>query len=259
MTDTSEHKALSDLPTDMLVDYARSIGTRVDDDTPRGSLLRLIREQQERLITIDREALMDVVVWLRRPVRESATKEELARAIVGNGRTRFDGLSDRGLRALACLAGIEVAKDAPRRAIEKRVARSVPWSDRARRARRSLAGSVVAKLMATDSKPNRGDPTYRFLPEEGKSSLKAEIKDAGLVSGVARKLRGVADDYIAEKLDEIERRIDAKLDEIDQRLSEWRDREVAHRLRIIRITLIASILVALLSLLYDWFITGRSQ
>lgn len=251
MPDLPDHTTLSDLPTDMLCDYARSIGLCVDDKTPRGELLRRVRAQQERLITIDRDALLDVVVWLRRPVRQSATKEELARAVVGHGRTHFDGLSQRGLVALANLAGLDVQPGEPRPSLEKRLARSIPWSDRARRARRSLAGSLVAKLLS--SQGERSDDQYRFLPEDGKPSLKAEVKQNGLVSGVAKKLRGVADDYIAEKLDEIERRIDLKLDEIDRRLSEWRDREVSHRLRIIKITLIASILVAVLSLLYDSF------
>ena len=96
---------------------------------------------------------------------------------------------------------------------------------------------------------------YRFLPEEGRyPSLKEEIADEGVVGGIARKIRGVADDYVRQKLDEIEIRIDQKLDEIDTRLGEWRDREVANRLKIIKITLVGSILVALLSLGYKYLL-----
>ncbi len=54
------------------------------------------------------------------------------------------------------------------------------------------------------------------------------------------------------KLDEIELRIDQKLNEIDQRLAEWRDREVANRLRILKITLGFTVVVAVLSLLYNY-------
>ncbi len=73
-----------------------------------------------------------------------------------------------------------------------------------------------------------------------------------MVGGITRKIKGVADDYVREKLDEIEARIDRKLDEIDARLGEWRDREIRNRLRIIKITLLASIVVALLSLGYNY-------
>ena len=39
---------------------------------------------------------------------------------------------------------------------------------------------------------------------------------------------------------------------IDARLGEWRDREIRNRLRIVKITLLASIVVALLSLGYNY-------
>jgi tetrahydromethanopterin S-methyltransferase subunit G len=73
-----------------------------------------------------------------------------------------------------------------------------------------------------------------------------------VVGGIARTIRGVADGYVHEKLDEIEARIDRKLDEIDRRLGEWRDREIVNRLKIIKITLIASVFVFLLSLGYNY-------
>ena len=43
-----------------------------------------------------------------------------------------------------------------------------------------------------------------------------------------------------------------KLDEIDRRLSEWRDKEIANRIRILKITLWASVIVAGISLLYSY-------
>ena len=82
-------------------------------------------------------------------------------------------------------------------------------------------------------------------------------------------MRGAADAYLAAKLDEIEARVDDKLDHIEaridrkivelhQQLVELRDREVRHRLRLLKITLIFTVLVALLSLGYKcaskyWF------
>ncbi len=99
----------------------------------------------------------------------------------------------------------------------------------------------------------RGGDEYRFLPEEDeRRGLRERIENVGVVGGIARTLRGAADDYVAEKLDEIERRIDRKLEEIDRRLCEWRDREVSNRLRIVRITLIGTVIVAALSLGYEY-------
>ncbi len=79
----------------------------------------------------------------------------------------------------------------------------------------------------------------------------------------AEGLRGAADSYIAAKLDEIEARVDAKLDHVETRidskivelhrqLREMRDRELQHRLRLLKITLIFTVLVAALSLGYKW-------
>ena len=80
-----------------------------------------------------------------------------------------------------------------------------------------------------------------------------------MVGGIAQKLRGAADQYIHEKLDEIELRIDRKLDEIDQRLAEWRDQEIKNRLRLIKITLITAIIVAVISLAYDYIKTTGGE
>lgn len=84
-----------------------------------------------------------------------------------------------------------------------------------------------------------------------------------MLHDVAQRLRGVADDFIAAKMDELEARVDAKLDQIEKRiddkivalsrqLQELRDQELRHRLRILNLTLIFSVLVAMLSLLYKW-------
>ena len=73
-----------------------------------------------------------------------------------------------------------------------------------------------------------------------------------MVGGIAKRIRGAADQYVEEKLDEIERRIDSKLDEIDRRLAEWRDREIKNRLKLVKITLVTAIIVAIVSLGYDY-------
>lgn len=84
-----------------------------------------------------------------------------------------------------------------------------------------------------------------------------------MLHAATEKLRGAADGYIAVKLDEIEARVDAKLDHVEKRIDAkivelheqlrvMRDRELRHRLRILKITLIFTVLVACLSLLYKW-------
>lgn len=219
------------------------------DETPDGELLRRIRERQELLVELDRAAMLDVVVWARRPVRQSAGKEELARHIAEIQHADFTELSHRGLVVLARLRGVQVFQKMERQDIVTAIKKSEGLWTRMRRKRRSLTGSLLAKVLREDTPRQAGE--YRFLPENGGPSLKTHIEEKGMVGGIASKLRGVADDYVRDKLDEIEVRIDRKLDEIDKRLGEWRDREVSNRLKILKITLIVSILVALLSLGYD--------
>jgi len=217
--------------------------------TPRGELLRLVRERQELLVELDRDALLDIVVWARRPVRESASKEQLAKEISGIRRMRMESLSHRGVVALARLRGVSAGEHQTIEELERLMRANESTWHRLQRGRRRFIGAVISKVVDGSGK-HSGD--YRFLPEEKPPSLREQISEEGVVGGIARRLRGVADDYVKEKLDEIEQRIDRKLDEIDKRLGEWRDREIANRLRIIKITLAASVLVALFSLGYDY-------
>ena len=82
--------------------------------------------------------------------------------------------------------------------------------------------------------------------------MKQEIEEAGLIGGITNRLKKTADSYVNQKLDEIEARIDRKLDEIDRRLAEWRDKEIANRIRILKITLWASVIVGVFSLMYSY-------
>lgn len=241
---------ISELPLDELVHYGRELGLELDRTTPQGELLRLVRERQELLVELDREALLDIVVWARRPVRASASKEQLAREIASIKRMKMDGLSHRGVLALARLRGVPAREDQSIEEIERLMRAHESLWDKVQRRRRKLIASVIGRMVDGNQ-----EGEYRFLPEDkaiAPSSLKEQIVEEGVVGGIARRLRGVADDYVREKLDEIELRIDRKLDEIDLRLGEWRDREIANRLKIIKYTLVASVLVALLSLGYDW-------
>jgi len=243
--------SISELPDDELLGYGRELGLDLREGTPRGELLRLVRERQELLLELDREAMLDVVVWGRRPVRRSASKEALARQITLVQRTDLELLSDRGLKTYARLRGVMPRSGEAREDLERRLAKAIGLWASLRRARRRMLAGLIAR---TVERQESGE--YRFLPEEERGSLRRSIENEGVVGGIAHRLKGVADDYVREKLDEIERRIDRKLDEIDQRMGEWRDRELSNRLRILKITLLVSVLVALISLGYD-VVTAR--
>ena len=62
-------RTLSDMPDDELLHYGRELGLDLPRDVPRGELVRRVRDRQELLLQLDRDALLDVVVWARRPVR----------------------------------------------------------------------------------------------------------------------------------------------------------------------------------------------
>lgn len=257
--------SISRLPHDELLKYGRSLGLELTDDQSSDEVADRVRLRLELLESLDREALMDVIRWSRRPVRKEAGKEELAREISRIQKTNYDSLSTRGLITLARLREIKVLEsDSSDQLIDKLRKREGFW-ERINRGRRRVVGSVLSRIF--EGEPDSQNEAYQYLPEEigkstgaekqgaaefAKGSLRKQIEDLGVVGGLAQRLRGAADDYIRIKLDEIELRIDQKLNEIDQRLAEWRDREVANRLRILKITLGFTVVVAVLSLLYNY-------
>jgi hypothetical protein len=115
----------------------------------------------------------------------------------------------------------------------------------------------------------RGKPVEESDIGEDEAEQPAEprreslAKRLNVLHTVTEQLRGAADDYVAAKLDEMEARVDAKLEEIERRLdgkmvqlhkqlTRMRDRELQHRLRLLKITLIFTVLVAVISLVYKW-------
>lgn len=136
------------------------------------------------------------------------------------------------------------------------------------------AGSVWQDLVATLQRVGRdvlavarGRPAEpadsAAPPANGPTPSEPNKERLGVMHAVAERLRSAADSYVAAKLDEIEARVDEKLDHIEHRLdrklvelhkqlAEMRDRELRHRLRLLKITLIFSVLVAVLSLVYKW-------
>jgi len=257
----SRGRQLSDLPIDELKHLADELGLdSTQYETPQ-ELVAAIHQHRQMIATLDRDAMVDVVVWGRRPVTVNASKEQLTQEIARIKAMRFSGLSHRGLIALARVRGVACEDGEPIPQVLKRLKKQEGLIARFSRKRRALLGSVVSRILGES-----GAQDYQFLPGPGDAtagttsstapakarSIKDEIEESGLIGGLTGRIKKSADGYVNQKLDEIEARIDRKLDEIDRRLGEWRDKEIANRIRILKITLWASIVVAGVSLIYSF-------
>jgi len=268
-------RQLQDLPKDELDLLAMEHGLDPTVYKARQQLVAAVHERRQMVAAMDRDSLLDVVIWGRRPVPFNASKEQLALEIVQIRKMRFDGLTQKGLVALARLRGVELRGDEDVPALIKRLKKQEGFFARLNRKRRSWLGSVVSNILG--EKDDAHD--YQFLPPDQHGgatantagpggaavtprgpTIKEDIEDQGLFGGLAGRIKKSADSYLNQKLDEIEARIDRKLDEIDRRLGEWRDKEVANRIRILKITLWASVIVAAVSLIYSYvrvYIVGK--
>jgi hypothetical protein len=208
------------------------------------------------IASLDRNAMLDVVRWGRRPVTASASKEQIAQEIARIRSMRFAGLSQPGLVVLAKFRGLEARESDPVPLLVRTLKKKEGFFARFSRKRRAMIGSLIAKMIGEE-----GPSDYQFLPGDGAAptvapsiapTIKEDIEESGLVGGITNRIKKTADAYLNQKLDEIEARIDRKLDEIDRRLAEWRDKEIANRIRILKITLWASVIVAIVSLIYSY-------
>ncbi len=256
-------RQLSELPRDELETLAESFGVDPDRHKSPQELVAAIYDRRQLIAAMDRAAMLDVVRWGRRPVTINATKEQIAQEIARIRSMKFSGLSQRGLLTLAQLRGVEVQTSDPVPQLVRQLKRQEGLFARLGRKRRAFLGKIVSGMIGDGGGDDGGG--YQFLPPSGGTggaggagsrggpgSIKDDIEESGLIGGIAGRIKKSADSYLNLKLDEIEARIDRKLDEIDRRLAEWRDKEIANRLRILKITLWASVVVALVSLIYTY-------
>ena len=260
---------LGDLPKDELAALAEEYGLDPTRHPSRQHLVAAIHARRQLIAQMDREAMLDAIRWGRRPVAANASKEQLAQEIARIRSMRFSGLSRRGLVVLAQLRGARVDGTEETPLIVKRLKSRESLGEKFGRKRRAMIGAIVHGLVG-GGEEEEGD--YQFLPPAAdrratdapgpsvkepprpqRRSLKHQIEESGLFGGLADRVKQTADSYLNQKLDEIEARIDRKLDEIDRRLAEWRDKEIANRIRILKITLWASVIVAGLTLIYAYF------
>ena len=266
-------RQMSEMPRQELDHLADEFGIDPTRYELRQALVAAIHERRQMIAAMDRDAMLEVVRWGRRPVTVNASKEQIAQEIVRITSMRFAGLSQRGLVVLARLRGIDARDGDPVPLLVKRLKKKEGLFSKINRKRRAMLGSLVAKIVGEDEGPT----AYQYLPPPGAgtpvgnagtvnyegpasasaapprpSSIKRDIEEAGLLGGITSRIKKSADSYVNQKLDEIEARIDRKLDEIDRRLAEWRDKEIANRIRILKITLWASVIVGIFSLLYSY-------
>jgi hypothetical protein len=250
-------RQLAELPRDELGNLAEGLGLDPTEYKTQQALVVAVHERRQLIAGLDRQAMLDVVRWGRRPVTISAGKEQIAQEIARIRSMKFAGLTHRGLVVLARLRGIDDAGDgdaAP--LLVRKLKKQEGFFSRLNRRRRAMLGGVVATLVGE----NVSKSDYQFLPEPGETeaasarpaSIKDEIEESGLFGGISNRLKKSADVFLNQKLDEIENRIDRKLDEIDRRLAEWRDKEIANRIKILKITLWASVIVGIVSLIYAY-------
>ena len=237
--------ALPPMKRSDLVAVAEDLGLEVPHRITDAELSDLVNHRFKLIASLPRKRLDEIAEWANLGLAPNADRIALAKRISQLPHTRFPGLSTDALRIVAMLRGCTLEPDDDRETINRKLKAKEGFWAKFRRKRRAIFGKWIAGMV--------GDEPDHSLSEEFRPlSLKERIEQEGIVSGLSGKIRGVADDYVRAKLDEIETRIDRKLTEIDNRLAEWRDKEIGHRMRIIRITLVASVLVALLSLGYTY-------
>ena len=234
-----------------LMHQAKRFGLVVWESWSDEELSKRLAVRKEQIKALDWGALMDIVSWAKHPVPTRPDKLGVAQIILAHRRGHYQGLSHRGLMALAVLRDVRFKKRDSARKLIARLKRTEGIWGYFLRKRDKWLGSMLSDLLDAE-------PQIQGEAPSGQSSqqvtLKEHIEEKGLLEGLGSGLRGAADGYVHEKMEEIEARIDYKLDEIDRRLAEWRNRELANRLRMIKIALVFSVVIALLSLLYTYVI-----
>ncbi len=230
---------------------AKRLGLVVRESFSDEELSKCLAARKEQIEDLDWGGLMDIVSWAKHSVPSRPDKLAVAQIILAHRRGHYQGLSHRGLTTLAVLRNVRFKETNSAKKLISRLRRTEGIWGYVLRKRDKWLGSMLSDLL--DAEPEIQEAQRSAQSSQG-VTLKEHIEEKGLIEGLGSGLRGAADGYIREKMEEIEARIDYKLDEIDRRLAEWRNRELANRLRMIKIALIFSVVIALLSLLYTYVI-----
>jgi tetrahydromethanopterin S-methyltransferase subunit G len=267
---------LTDVSDAELRRIATELGLDARGLIERSTLVAAIQDRRALIANLNRDALLDVMRWAGRRANPIASNEQLAVEIAQVKSMRFSGLSHRGLVALGRLRGIACDDAMPTPEVIARLKEQEGFLAKLGRKRRSMIGKLVSKLLGDDEPANAATHVGRSIDTQNRPDANAnrvaganaphtasaraeadrpiqhEIEESGLIAGISSRVKRSADQYINQKLDEIEQRIDRKLDEIDRRLGEWRDKEIANRIRILKISLWATVIVAIVTLLISY-------
>lgn len=248
---------LKDLPLNDLRAMARDFGISPVGYDTKPALVAAILDRRTLIASLDRDALADVLAWAHRPAPANMSKDAMAIEIAKTKSMRFAGLSQRGLIALSRLRGVEIEEsDGTPQIIAKLKSHEGLFAKIARK-RRAWMGKMVSRMLGENEEeapPTRDEQSQNSVhgAAAAERKLHEEIEESGLIAGLTSRVRKTADTYLNQKLDEIEARIDRKLDEIDRRLAEWRDKEVANRIRILKISLWATVVVGGVTLVISY-------
>lgn len=256
---------LKDLPLAELQTIAREYGLDAGLFDTKPGLVAAILDRRTMIGTLDRDALADVMHWAGKQITATMTRERMALEISKVKSMKFAGLSQRGLVALGRLRGADVRDTDDTPTVIAKLKSLEGFFAKIGRKRRHLIGKWVSRMIGdgeadaraaatpalgqTDSGRTESSQSARPDPRR---KLQDEIEDVGIIAGITGRMRRTADQYLNQKLDEIEARIDRKLDEIDRRLAEWRDKEVANRIRILKISLWATVVVGAATLVISY-------
>lgn len=249
---------LGDLPSTELEAVAEEFGLDPRRYRDKAALVAAIHARRQLIASLDRASMQDVLQWAGRTVHPGTSSEQMAIEIAHIRSMRFGGLSERGLLVLCLLRGCEVNGRESREELVDALKSQEGFFAKIKRKTRGWMGKRVEKMIGdpTTAAPEpSAEPINKPTDQTAgprQQALQEEVEESGFFGGIANRVKRQADSYVNQKLDEIEARIDRKLDEIDRRLAEWRDKEIANRIRILKITLWASVVVAAVSLIYSY-------
>ncbi|MFT3789038.1 MAG: hypothetical protein QM770_23165 [Tepidisphaeraceae bacterium] len=257
---------LNDEPLERLAKVARDLGIDPRDHADKPSLVAAILDRRTLIGSLDRDALLELARWGGREFSPNASREQLAAEVLQVKSMRFATLSLKALVALAKLRGSSVPDDATRDDVLDSLKSKEGFWEKLKRKRNAFVGKMVSKMLGDETAaPAELDTSAPALPGSvttaanvaprpttGERKIEHEIEESGLIAGLTSRVKRTADQYLNQKLDEIEARIDRKLDEIDRKLGQWRDKEIANRIRILKISLWATVAVGAATLIISY-------
>src|SRR5690242_1997801 len=170
-------RQLADLPRDELEHLAEEYGLDPTRFKRRQDLVAAIHDRRQMIASLDREAMLDVVRWGRRPVTANATKDQIAQEIARIRSMRFAGLSQRGLVVLARLRSVDALEQDDVPVLVKKLKRKEGFFGKINRKRRSWVASWVARMIG-EGESEAAD--YGYLPPAGQSTSAGAARDSSI-------------------------------------------------------------------------------